>query len=378
MELSQLPELELELHQIAKVNVTIISCQLAKDREMDVLVFLKAGQNSSHFSTNTIRSSNPNWNHTFQINKHDVTKNKNKIIFELHSESWFGKVVDKIAEGEYGILHRNTFNQMNRTFHDINEMEVRLYSVKVESEIVGVLKIGIEFASTTPILHRQLTYDNEEEEEEEGDDQDYQYLRESDFGGSRSPSNAHARGLSFGINKLFTGTSRRDLNEEKDKSPMKQLKRGFSVEDDDYFINKEFYNFCKDGSTQKVRNFYDKHQDSNILNINWSNAKFAFKSPLYVSAKNGRYEVVELLLEWGADIEIQNDKKKTPLYGAARRGFPQIVELLLFYEADINSQDSDKLTPLMRSARENQADVVRVLLKHGAEASLTDKHVFFI
>ncbi len=77
-------------------------------------------------------------------------------------------------------------------------------------------------------------------------------------------------------------------------------------------------------------------------------------TPLYYAAKAGHAEVVQRLLEAGAKTEARDqfcytsDQTKvigyTPLHQAAKVGHAQVVQILLQYQANIGAQDSLKYT----------------------------------
>lgn len=58
--------------------------------------------------------------------------------------------------------------------------------------------------------------------------------------------------------------------------------------------------------------------------------------PLHVAAKAGRLVVVELLLKHGAKIDLKNTKNHTPLYEATMSGRTQVVQRLIKMGAKIN------------------------------------------
>ena len=51
-------------------------------------------------------------------------------------------------------------------------------------------------------------------------------------------------------------------------------------------------------------------------------------TPLHVAAKNGRLAVVELLLEFGADLALQNKHGKTPFQWAEDFNEPEVAACL--------------------------------------------------
>jgi ankyrin repeat protein len=63
----------------------------------------------------------------------------------------------------------------------------------------------------------------------------------------------------------------------------------------------------------------------------------------------GYIEIVQLLLENGADVNPQGEDLDTPLRSACYGGYIEIVQLLLEKGADVNAQGKDSDTPL-RSA----------------------------
>ena len=98
-----------------------------------------------------------------------------------------------------------------------------------------------------------------------------------------------------------------------------------------------------------------------------------FKSfPLHYAANFEKFEVVQKLIEYGADIDAVDEDGWTPLGWASRgRTFEDgsVIRLLLERGADVNSRaDDDGFTPLHRaSAYGAPLEVLRLLLDHGAD-----------
>ena len=86
-------------------------------------------------------------------------------------------------------------------------------------------------------------------------------------------------------------------------------------------------------------------------------------------------EIIELLLNSGADVNAKDNGGQTPLHGAARRGSDipevrrdtaEIAELLLNNGADVDAKNNEGKTPLHIAEQENTHEAVVVLREHGS------------
>ena len=101
---------------------------------------------------------------------------------------------------------------------------------------------------------------------------------------------------------------------------------------------------------------------------------------VYASTYNNE-EMVKFLLEKGADAntvcEIENehtDIASTPLMNAAYRGNTNIINMLLENGANINYTTDFGMTALMMAASFNQFEAAKVLLENNADTSITDEY----
>ncbi|KIJ08765.1 hypothetical protein PAXINDRAFT_88385, partial [Paxillus involutus ATCC 200175] len=83
--------------------------------------------------------------------------------------------------------------------------------------------------------------------------------------------------------------------------------------------------------------------------------------------------IVELLVQKGADLNVQAHYAGTPLHQACSGGHLHIVKLLLQKGADKNAQDMDSDTPLHNSSREGHLEVIKLLLAEGADPHIQNK-----
>lgn len=84
-------------------------------------------------------------------------------------------------------------------------------------------------------------------------------------------------------------------------------------------------------------------------------------------------QLVSVLLEHGADPELQDKEGLTPLLVAAYEGQEEVAELLLEAGADPDRPGKDQMTPLLAAASGGHAETVRVLLLWGASTDVSDK-----
>jgi hypothetical protein len=73
------------------------------------------------------------------------------------------------------------------------------------------------------------------------------------------------------------------------------------------------------------------------------------------------------------DIECRAINGWTPLMTAARHGYLPIVEMLLEYGANVNAREIDGWSPLMIAAENGHPEVVRVLIENGADVKTQGK-----
>ncbi|CAD5124042.1 DgyrCDS12350 [Dimorphilus gyrociliatus] len=89
-------------------------------------------------------------------------------------------------------------------------------------------------------------------------------------------------------------------------------------------------------------------------------------TPLHVASKCNKLESVIILLDNGANMEVITTDKLTPLHCASRSGQVAIVEKLLERGAEVNAKSKSKLTPLHMASQGNHYDCARLLIYHKA------------
>ncbi|KAK8852826.1 hypothetical protein M9Y10_017818 [Tritrichomonas musculus] len=91
-----------------------------------------------------------------------------------------------------------------------------------------------------------------------------------------------------------------------------------------------------------------------------------YRTPLHEAAERGSCEIVEALIDAGADVSKQNWAKLTPLHLAAKYGRIGAVQTLVEHNAPLDIQDSKGNTPLHCASQNNQSEIVSYLIANKA------------
>ena len=99
-------------------------------------------------------------------------------------------------------------------------------------------------------------------------------------------------------------------------------------------------------------------------------------SPLHVAVFMGRTEVVQILLEHGADVLAKTSGGDAPLHLAfilpRMAGREAIIRALLLKGADVSAKNSTGRTPLHQAVFQGSIEALKLLLAHGADISTTE------
>ena len=113
-----------------------------------------------------------------------------------------------------------------------------------------------------------------------------------------------------------------------------------------------------DGKLNECRHLGDRRHSSRSL------VEFA--------AWQGYHEVVQLLLENGAEVDLRGQYSlETALISASAQGHQDVVRLLLSHGANVNLQDHAHGNALRAAVAHNRREVVQILLDHGVDANST-------
>ncbi|XP_050993076.1 transient receptor potential cation channel, subfamily N, member 1 isoform X2 [Labeo rohita] len=87
------------------------------------------------------------------------------------------------------------------------------------------------------------------------------------------------------------------------------------------------------------------------------------RSPLLLAAEQGHTEVVKILLQNNARVDVFDEEGKAAIHLAAEQGHQDIVDVLLAHKAFVNVKTKQGLTPLHLSAQSGSAQLVRLLVE---------------
>ena len=104
-----------------------------------------------------------------------------------------------------------------------------------------------------------------------------------------------------------------------------------------------------------------------------------YVTPLVAALAGRHFQIAKLLHHDGADINARGDEKRTPLFSAARYGDLEMVQVLLDYKADVNARSVYDWAPIhdvsagtaaiLHNIPQSRPDVTRLLLEHGADVN---------
>lgn len=112
------------------------------------------------------------------------------------------------------------------------------------------------------------------------------------------------------------------------------------------------------------------------VNVDSRAGEHTSKSALMLACSNGNKDMVRMLLDSGASLDLKDSYGRSALHVAAEDKRSSIVQMLLDRGADANTLTHRAATALMIASKRCCNDVVRILLDHRADVSLKDSRGF--
>ncbi|EAY09151.1 hypothetical protein TVAG_363660 [Trichomonas vaginalis G3] len=152
-----------------------------------------------------------------------------------------------------------------------------------------------------------------------------------------------------------------------------------------YFHLPAFYKYILDHCPDitKKGNFYGRRAFENVINENrYDIAEILIshgvdvnimndveESALHLAAINGRKELVELFISNGVDVNIKERYNHTPLHYAAKNGNKEIVQLLIDNGAVVNAKNNQNITPIHETLNNKNTEALEILIANGADVN---------
>lgn len=90
---------------------------------------------------------------------------------------------------------------------------------------------------------------------------------------------------------------------------------------------------------------------------------------------DGNQQIVEVLLQYGANTNVMNRQGEPAIWLAASRGQKQATRALIQYETPVNQPSKkDGTTPLAIAAKHGSDEIVQLLLRAGANTEIPDRN----
>lgn len=143
----------------------------------------------------------------------------------------------------------------------------------------------------------------------------------------------------------------------------------------EFFINEVgYYTIDEEILIQQVSYILKKENIKVLLdagvNVNYKDPIYC-NTALILAGARDQYDIIKLLIEHGADVNLQSNYKSTVLMSAMDA---KTTKIILEAGAKVNLQDQDGNTALTYHLIYNwQYDIIKMLLEHGADVNIRNK-----
>lgn len=114
------------------------------------------------------------------------------------------------------------------------------------------------------------------------------------------------------------------------------------------------------GHLSVVNLLLDKGANPNIA----SNNDFKV-APIHSACAISHFEITELLIKYGADVNAKQSQGVSPLHSTAHNGKTSLSKLLIDNGADINAKTDNGQTPLFMANEKNFNETAELIIKYG-------------
>ncbi len=123
----------------------------------------------------------------------------------------------------------------------------------------------------------------------------------------------------------------------------------------------------KEEKVLKVRLMIAKGADVNEIDKSYYS-----RTALHIAVETNNLKIANMLLNAGANVNVQDYYKLTPLMTVKGNTSGEILRLLVQHGADVNNKNLNGRTALFEAVQYDNFEAVKALLEVGADATIKD------
>lgn len=140
----------------------------------------------------------------------------------------------------------------------------------------------------------------------------------------------------------------------------------------------KLFNLCYKGNIEKIKKCEHEIKKSENYNINYvmsGNLLLSGYTCVMLASDGGYLDIIKLLIDWGADINIVHDiSEDSCLIKACNNGYKSVVEYLLSQNVNLNHQNIYGDNALMCACKNNHYDIVELLLQYPININTSNRN----
>merc|ERR1719158_1673163 len=137
---------------------------------------------------------------------------------------------------------------------------------------------------------------------------------------------------------------------------------------DPEYDSDKLFDSATDGKAFIVRALIFRGVDINSVEESYQQTAIMF------AAENGRTQVVQMLIENNASVDMRDSNQWSAMIFASFNGHTQVAQMLIKNSAGVDARDSCQRTALIYASRKGHTQVVQMLIENSASVDASDIH----